>query len=114
MITGPLTCEEDFRATPADSVSPLTGVQMEQQYIGKFILMNGFAPYGLESNCLENAPACSAFFANVTRENGYPPVYVVPLNTGATSVVTRIPVDALPITNPSAYAFTSTGTLHKQ
>ena len=109
VITGPLTCEEDFRATPADSISPLTGVQMEQQYIGKFILMNGFAPYGLESNCQENAPACSAFFANVTRENGYPPVYVVPLNTGATSVVTRIPVDALPITNPSAYAFTSTG-----
>ncbi len=109
VITGPLTCEEEFRTTTADAVSPLTGVEMEQQYIEKFVLMNGFAPDGLESNCLVNAPACNAFFANVTSENGYPPVYVVPLNTGATNVVTQIPASALPSTNPSAYAFVSTG-----
>ena len=107
VITGPLTCEEDFRATPADSISALTGAQMEQQYIKEFALMNGSAPQGFEANCQENSSACSTFFAKVTRENGYPPVYVVPRNTGATGVVTQSPA-SLPQTNPSAYAFDST------
>lgn len=108
VITGPLSCEEDFRASLADSISPLTGAQMEQQYIKEFVLMNGSAPRGSEANCQENSSACSTFFANVTSENGYPPVYVVPRNTGATGVVTQIPA-SLPQTNPSGYAFDSTG-----
>jgi hypothetical protein len=108
VITGPLTCEEEFRASPADSISPLTGVQMVQQYVEKFVLMNGFATDGVESNCQENASACSSFFANVTSENNYPPAYVVPLNTGVTRVATPIPISSLPLTNPSAYAFNST------
>jgi hypothetical protein len=109
VITGPLTCEEEFRATPADPISPLTGVQMEQQFIEEFVLMNGYAPSGSEPNCIENAHACSAFFANVTYKNGYPPVYVVPINTGATNVVTHVPITSLPLTNPTACAFNSVG-----
>jgi hypothetical protein len=115
VITGPLSCEEEFRATPADAMSPLTGAQMEHQFIKSFVLMNGCATSGsefsctTESNCLENTYACSAFFANVTSQNGYPPVYVVPLNTGATYVVTEVPITSLPLTNPTAYAFNSIG-----
>jgi len=109
VITGPLTCEEELRATSADSISPLTGAQMEQKYIKEFVLMNGFAPSGTETNCSEDAVACSRFFANVTSQNGFPPVYVVPLNTGAASVVTQIPNSSEPPTSPSACAAKSIG-----
>lgn len=109
VITGPLSCEEEFRTSPADAISSLTGVQMEQQFIREFVLMDGFAPSGVEPNCSEDASACSAFFAGVTSENGYPPVYVVPINTGALNAVTRVPVQSLPLTNPSAYALNSIG-----
>jgi hypothetical protein len=74
VLTGPLECEEEFRTSPADAISSLTGVQMEHQFIKEFVLMNGFAPSGSEPNCMENASACSAFFTNVTSQNGYPPV----------------------------------------
>ena len=109
VITGPLTCEEELRSAPADGISPLTGAQMEQKYIKEFVLMNGFAPSGTESNCSEDAVACSRFFANVTGQNGFPPVYVVPLNTGATGVVTQIPNSSLPPTSPSGYAAKAVG-----
>jgi len=109
VITGPLSCEETFRAMPADAISSLSGVQMEQQYIKEFVLMNSYAPSGLEFNCEENTSACNAFFSNVTSGNGYPPVYVVPLGTGATYVVTKVPAVSLPQTNPTAYAFVSSG-----
>jgi len=109
VVTGPLTCEEELRAAPADGISPLTGAQMEQKYIKEFVVMNGFAPSGTETNCSEDPLACSRFFANVTGQNGFPPVYVVPLNTGATSVVTQIPNSSLPLTSPSAYAAQSIG-----
>jgi hypothetical protein len=109
VITGPLMCEEEFRTTPADSISSLTGAQMERQFIKEFVLVNGYAPSGQEPNCIENASACSAFFTNVTSNNGYPPVYVVPVNTGVTSVVTTVPTRTLPLTNPTAYAFIFAG-----
>jgi hypothetical protein len=107
VITGQLSCEEEFRATQADAISLLTGAQMEQQFLKEFVLMNSYSPSGLEYNCKTNAVACSAFFTNVTSTNGYPPVYVVPFNTGAVNVVTQVPVASLPLTNPSAYAFNS-------
>jgi len=109
VITGPLTCEEELRVAPADSISPLTGAEMEQKYIKEFVLMNGLAPTGIETNCSEDAIACSRFFASVTSQNGFPPVYVVPLNTGATSVVTQVPNSSLPPTSPSVYAAKSMG-----
>ena len=109
VVTGPLTCEEELRGAPADGISPLTGAQMEQRYVKEFVLMNGFAPSGTETNCSEDPVACSRFFANVTGQNGFPPVYVVPLNTGATSVVTQIPNSTLPPASPSAYAAKSIG-----
>jgi len=113
VMTGPLTCEEAFRTSLADAISPLTGAQMEQQYISQFVLMNGCAPpttkCTTEGNCESYIDACSAFFANATSQNGYPPVYVVPLNTGAASVYTQVPVASLPLTNPTAYAYTSIG-----
>ena len=65
-------------ATSLTITSRLHGKQMEQQYLKEFVLMNSFAPSGTEYNCLMNASACSEFFANVTSENGYPPVYTVP------------------------------------
>ncbi len=71
--------------------------------------MNGFAPSGTESNCSEDAVACSRFFANVTGQNGFPPVYVVPINTGATGVMTQIPNSSLPPTSPSEYAAKAVG-----
>ena len=109
VITGPLTCEEELRATLADSISPLTGAQMEQKYIKEFVLMNGVAPAGGEYNCQSDVSSCTGFFANVTSENGFPPVYVVPVNTGATSVVTSFPNSSLPATSPSGYAAKSIG-----
>jgi len=115
VITGPLSCEEAFRATPADPISPLTGVQMEQQFLSQFVLMNGcsttpsLSNCTTETNCLEDIDACIAFFAITTSQNGYPPVNVVPLNTGAANVYTRVPVSSLPLTNPTAYAYASAG-----
>jgi hypothetical protein len=115
VITGPLSCEEEFRATLADSISPLTGIQMERQFINEFVLMNGCTasptafPCTIETNCADDASACSTFFANVTSQNGYPPVFVVPLNTGAAEVFTRVPIGSLPSSNPTAYAFNSIG-----
>ena len=115
VITGPLSCEEAFRATPADAISPLTGAQMEQQFISQFVLMNGCSASPSlfnctsETNCLEDINACSVFFANVTSQNGYPPVYVVPLNTGATNVYMQVPIASLPLSNPTAFAYTSVG-----
>jgi len=115
VITGPLSCEEAFRATQADAISPLTGAQMEQQFLSQFILMNGCSTSPSlfsctsETNCEEDIASCSAFFANATSQNGYPPVYVIPLNTGAASVYTQVPVASLPLTNPTAYAYRSIG-----
>jgi hypothetical protein len=109
VITGPLTCEEAFRDSPGDAISPLTGAQMEKTYIKQFVLMNGLAPSGVEYNCETDADACSTFFAGVTSGNGYPPVYVLPLDTGAMKVVTQIHVSSLPQSNPTAYAFALTG-----
>lgn len=115
VITGPLSCEEAFRATPADAISPLTGAQMEQQFLSQFELMNGCSASPslfnctTEDNCVEDINACIAFFANATSKEGYPPVYVVPLNTGAANVYIKVPITSLPLTNPTAYAYTSTG-----
>lgn len=113
VITGPLTCEEAFRASPADSISPLSGADMERKYISSFVMDNGYAPSGIESNCAEDAPACASFFANVNSGNGYPPVFVLPVNTGATRIATPVPAASLPQTNPSAYAWLSTGAPEK-
>jgi hypothetical protein len=110
VITGPLSCEEAFRNSQPDAISPLTGMQMVQRYIKQFVLMNGLIPSGGEYNCSTDAPACIAFFANVTSQNSYPPVYVVPANTGATRVVTSVPVSTLPASNPTGIAFASQGT----
>jgi hypothetical protein len=115
VITGPLSCEEAFRATPADAISLLTGAQMEQQFISQFVLMNGCSASPslfnctLENNCEVDINACSAFFANATSQNGYPPVYVVPLNTGAANVYTQVPIASLPLSNPTAFAYASIG-----
>jgi hypothetical protein len=109
VITGPLSCEEAFRNSPPDAISTMSGAQMEQQYISQFVIMNGFAPSGSEYNCVADSAACASFFANVTAESGYPPVYVVPNNTGATAVITRVPVSTLPQSNPTAFAFASQG-----
>jgi hypothetical protein len=109
VITGPLTCEEAFRNSRGDAINPLTGAQMEQKYIRQFVVMNGYAPSGREYNCTNDPGACAAFFANVTRQNGYPPVYVVPDNTGATQVFTRVPIANLPQSNPTAVAFALAG-----
>lgn len=110
VITGPLTCEEAFRNSLPDAISPLTGVQMEQHYIKQFVAMNGLAPSGGEYNCGADARACNAFFANVTAQNGYPTIYVVPDNTGAPQVITQVPVSSLPQSNPTEVAFSSQGT----
>ena len=109
VITGPLSCEEELRISLADSISSLTGAQMEQKYIKEFVVMNSFIPSGTEYNCQMDGYACMGFFANVTSENGYPPVYIVPLNTGASNVVTQIPNSSLPVTSPSSYAAQSVG-----
>jgi hypothetical protein len=109
VITGPLSCEEAFRNSLADAISPLTGEQMEQQYIGEFVVMNGYAPSGSEYNCVTDSIACASFFANVTSQNGYPPVYDVPENTGAEQVFTRVPIAKLPQSNPTAFAFAFVG-----
>ena len=105
VITGPLSCEEELRATPADAISPLSGVEMEQKYVKEFVLMNSFVRFGSEYNCAEDPAACNAFFSNVTNQNGYPPVYVVPINSGAMEVITQIPTTGISLTNPTAYAF---------
>jgi hypothetical protein len=109
VLTGPLSCEEDFRTSSPDIVSSLTGAQLEQRFIKEFVLMNSEVPTGFETNCARDPIACSEFFASVTSENGYPPVYVVPLNTGATDVITQVPIDDLPSTNPTKYAFRYVG-----
>lgn len=110
VITGPLSCEEEFRNSLPDSISRLTGEQMEQLYIKQFVVMNGIVHSGHEFNCDNDVPACAAFFAYVTSQNGYPPVYVVPNNTGAGQVITEVPVASLPSSNPTAYAFAFQGT----
>lgn len=110
VITGPLSCEEAFRISPPDTISTMSGIQMEQLYISQFVLMNGVVLSGGETNCEADAPACASFFANVTAGNGYPPVYVVSRNTGAADVITHVPVSTLPQSNPTACAFASQGT----
>jgi hypothetical protein len=109
VITGELSCEEQLRASSADSISPLTGVQMEKQYIKQFVLMSGAAPDGSETNCRTDAGSCYGFFSTVTSGNGYPPVYVVPVNTGALDVITKFPNSSLPASSPSAFAFKTSG-----
>lgn len=104
IITGPLRCEEELRNSLPDSISPLSGADMERKYIRQFVVMNGYASSGMEYNCYSAPAACQAFFANVTKQNGFPPVFVVPLNTGASGIITQVPVSSLPEANPSAYA----------
>jgi len=72
--------------------------------------MDGYVSSGTEYNCNVDSVACNGFFTNVTSQNGYPPVYVVPFNTGALNVVTEVPLASLPPGNPTAYAFASVGT----
>lgn len=109
VITGPLSCEEAFRNSLPDTISTMSGAQMEQTYISRFVLMNGFVPSGNEYNCRADSAACASFFANVTTASGYPPVYVVPDNTGATDVITQVPLSTLPQSNPTACAFATQG-----
>ena len=109
VITGPLSCEESFRNSPSDGISAMSGVELERRYLKQFVLMNGLAPGGQEYNCATDPQACSAFFTNVTYQNGYPPVFVVPNNTGASLVFTRVPVATLPRSNPTQVAFAAAG-----
>jgi hypothetical protein len=109
IITGPLRCEEELRNSSPDSISPLSGADLERRYIRQFAVMNGYAPSGIEYNCYIAPGPCQAFFANVTKQNGFPPIYVVPLNTGASSITTQVPVSSLPAANPSAYALRAQG-----
>jgi hypothetical protein len=110
VITGPLSCEEEFRNTPGDAISPLSGAQMEKQYLREFVVMNGLVQYGQEYNCAADPTSCNAFFANVTSKNGYPPVYVVPGNTGAMAVATQVPTTGLAMPNPTTVAFSASTT----
>jgi len=103
VVTGFAPCLNQLLASGPDEVSKLSGAELVKQKVKLLSVMGGRYPAGKEWNFTSDAPGFHALFANWTRQNGYPPVYLNGFENGL-HVVAGPPATASPRTNPTKYA----------
>lgn len=106
--TGFATCLEQLLASPADSVSPLSGEELVKRKAKLLSIMGGKYPAGVEWNFKCDAPDYHALFLKWTRQNGYPPIYLNGFDNGL-HVMAGAPASASPETNPTVYGMQLAG-----
>lgn len=80
--TGMMTCLNGLLTSAADGISPLTGAQLIKNQVSKVVILGGVNPSGSEFNLQADPADASNFFATVTSQNGYPPVWMVSFGNG--------------------------------
>ena len=101
--TGFATCLNQLLASPADATSPLSGAELVKQKVKLLSVMGGKYPTGTEWNFECDAPGFHKLFAQWTRQNGYPPVYLNGFANGL-YILAGAPATASPMVNPTRYA----------
>ncbi|WP_158820030.1 hypothetical protein [Granulicella sp. S156] len=101
--TGFATCLNQLLASPADATSPLSGAELVKQKVKMLSVMGGKYPTGTEWNFECDAPGFHKLFAQWTRQNGYPPVYLNGFANGL-YILAGAPATASPTVNPTRYA----------
>lgn len=101
--TGFATCLNQLLASPADATSPLSGAELVKQRVKLLSVMGGRYPAGTEWNFECDAPGFHKLFAQWTRQNGYPPVYLNGFANGL-YILAGAPATASPTVNPTRYA----------
>ena len=84
--TGTLSNLQELLQSPADSISPLTGLQLVTAKVGTLWMTGGAWPSGSEYNLITNPSAASYVFANWPGKivmNGSGPMQNVPSGAGA-------------------------------
>jgi hypothetical protein len=100
--TGFATCLNQLLASPADASSPLSGAELVKQKVKLLSVMGGRYPTGTEWNFECDAPGFHKLFAQWTRQNGYPPVYLNGFANGL-YILAGAPAKASPTVNPTRY-----------
>lgn len=81
VLTGYTPCLLQMLATGADSISPLTGVQLAQQKAKEIVVVAGYwsvnDPAQPEFNAVNDRVGYNTLLATWTSQNGYPPMYFV-------------------------------------
>jgi hypothetical protein len=109
VATGFATCLNRLLASAPDASSPLSGAELVKQKVKLLSVMGGRYPSGIEWNFECDAPGYHALFAQWTRQNGFPPVYLNGFANGE-HVLAGAPANASPLTNPTRYALQLAGT----
>jgi hypothetical protein len=109
VATGFATCLNQLLASPADAISPLSGVELVKQKVKLLSVMGGRYPAGIEWNFECDAPGFHALFAQWKRQDGYPPVALNGFANGE-HVLAGAPATALPTVNPTRYGLRLAGT----
>ncbi|WP_158785502.1 hypothetical protein [Granulicella sp. L46] len=97
--TGFATCLVQVLNSPADSISSLTGAQLFKTKVKELVVMGGDYPKGAEWNFQSDAVDYASLFTRWTRQNGYPPIYIVGWSLGNIAC-SGAPADASIETNP--------------
>lgn len=116
IMSGTPECEALFLASGADSISPLTGVQLAKQNVSKLVILGGINPSGAgscsatqpEFNFATDPAAWNSLFTTWTSQNGYPPVWMVDFCDGLITS-SGPPTYATNTINPVLYAFNQDG-----
>jgi hypothetical protein len=101
--TGFATCLNQLLASAADAISPLSGAELIKKKVKLLSVMGGNYPTGTEWNFECDAPGFHKLFAQWTRQNGYPPIYLNGFANGL-NILAGAPATASPIVNPTRYA----------
>ncbi len=109
VATGFATCLNQLLASPADAISPLSGVELVKRKVKLLSVMGGRYPEGVEWNFECDAPGFHSLFAKWTRQDGFPPVYLNGFANGL-NVLAGAPADALETVNPTRYGLRLAGT----
>lgn len=112
--TGYAFCIRALQVSPADGISALTGAQLIQAKVSKYVQMGGEYPTslptccggvtpGAEFNFADKDPAdFAAIYTTWTTANGFPPIYFVGYTAGINGGNAGIP-SSFPLTNPAQY-----------
>jgi hypothetical protein len=112
VATGFATCLVRLLASPPDAASALSGAALVKRKVKLLSVMGGRYPAGTEWNFMCDAPHFHALFAQWTRQNGFPPVYLNGFANGL-NVLAGAPASASPMTNPTVYAMQLAGTTQR-
>jgi hypothetical protein len=109
VVSGFATCLNQLLASPADTISPLSGTELVKQKVKLLSVMGGRYPAGIEWNFECDAPGFHALFSKWTRQDGYPPVYLNGFANGE-HVLAGAAATSDPKINPTRYGMQLAGT----